>query len=113
MKPRVWKEKLLFWKKTGKICTKPWYKLNQQENLLFVYLKAKQHLKAEQLEQELAEGKKAEVVDDADSGDEDKYADRIDMPGQKFDTKRSVLFLSFENFKVCGKLKSSYYISAN
>lgn len=49
---------------------------------------AKQHLKAEQLEQELAEGKKAEVVDDADSGDEDKYADRIDMPGQKFDTKR-------------------------
>ena len=65
-----------------------------------MYLKAKQHLKAEQLEQELAEGKKAEVVDDADSGDEDKYADRIDMPGQKFDTKRSVLFLIFENFKV-------------
>ena len=60
-----------------------------------MYLKAKQHLKAEQLEQELAEGKKAEVVDDADSGDEDKYADRIDMPGQKFDTKRSVLFLIF------------------
>lgn len=52
-------------------------------------------------------------MDDADSGDEDKYADRIDMPGQKFDTKRSVLFLIFENFKVCGKLKSSYYISAN
>ena len=52
-------------------------------------------------------------MDDADSGDEDKYADRIDMPGQKFDTKRSVLLLIFENFKVCGKLKSSYYISTN
>ena len=49
---------------------------------------AKQHLKAERLEEELTEGKKPEVVDDADSEDEDKYADRIDMPGQKFDTKR-------------------------
>ena len=45
-------------------------------------------MKAEQLEEELAEGKKPEVVDEADSEDEDKYADRIDMPGQKFDTKR-------------------------
>ena len=52
-------------------------------------------------------------MDDADSGDEDKYADRIDMPGQKFDTKRLVLFLIFENFKVCGKLKSPYFILAN
>ncbi|XP_029209163.1 pre-mRNA-splicing factor SLU7-like isoform X1 [Acropora muricata] len=49
---------------------------------------AKQHLKAEQLEAELAEGKKSEVADEPDSEDEDKYADRIDMPGQKFDTKR-------------------------
>lgn len=52
------------------------------------FVQAKQHLKAERLEEELAEGKKPEVVDDADSEDEDKYADRIDMPGQKFDTKR-------------------------
>lgn len=49
---------------------------------------AKQHLKAERLEEELAEGKKPEVMDDPDSEDEDKYADRADMPGQKFDTKR-------------------------
>nr|XP_058958334.1 pre-mRNA-splicing factor SLU7-like [Pocillopora verrucosa] len=49
---------------------------------------AKQHLKAERLEEELAEGKKTEIVDDPDSEDEDKYADRADMPGQKFDTKR-------------------------
>lgn len=49
---------------------------------------AKQHLKADQLEKELAEGKKPEVADEPDSEDEDKYADRIDMPGQKFDTKR-------------------------
>ncbi|KAL9982859.1 hypothetical protein ACROYT_G004968 [Oculina patagonica] len=51
-------------------------------------LKAKQHLKAEKLEEELAEGKKPEVMDEPDSEDEDKYADRADMPGQKFDTKR-------------------------
>lgn len=50
-------------------------------------------MKAEQLEQELAEGKKSEVADEADSEDEDKYADRIDMPGQKFDTKRWVVCL--------------------
>ena len=54
---------------------------------------AKQHLKAEQLEAELAEGKKSEVADEPDSEDEDKYADRIDMPGQKFDTKRWVVCL--------------------
>ena len=28
------------------------------------------------------------LQDDPDSEDEDKYADRADMPGQKFDTKR-------------------------
>ncbi|XP_078355230.1 pre-mRNA-splicing factor SLU7-like [Oculina patagonica] len=49
---------------------------------------AKQHLKSERLEEELTEGKKPEVMDDPDSEDEDKYADRADMPGQKFDTKR-------------------------
>lgn len=59
--------------------------------MLYVFViifQAKQHLKAERLEEELTEGKKPEVADDADSEDEDKYADRIDMPGQKFDTKR-------------------------
>ena len=30
------------------------------------------------------------LQDDPDSEDEDKYADRADMPGQKFDTKRLV-----------------------
>ena len=36
--------------------------------------------------------------DEPDSEDEDKYADRADMPGQKFDTKRWALYMNFESF---------------
>ena len=35
--------------------------------------------------------------DEPDSEDEDKYADRADMPGQKFDTKRWALYMNFES----------------
>ncbi|KAK3704840.1 hypothetical protein QZH41_016149 [Actinostola sp. cb2023] len=47
---------------------------------------AKQQLKGEKLEEELAQGLPAEK--EYDSDDDDKYADKADMPGQKFDTKR-------------------------
>ncbi|XP_031564412.1 pre-mRNA-splicing factor SLU7-like [Actinia tenebrosa] len=48
---------------------------------------AKQHLKGQKLEEDLAQGLPYEKEGDSDE-DEDKYADKADMPGQKFDTKR-------------------------
>ncbi|EDO48812.1 predicted protein [Nematostella vectensis] len=69
------------------------YDVNEHKRIIQEYEKielAKQHLKAEKLEKDLAEGKKPEEIKEvlSDDEDEDKYADDADMPGQKFDTKR-------------------------
>ena len=53
-------------------------------------LQAKRKLKAERLQSELINGTLAKTGSDDSSEDEDKYADEIDMPGTKFDSKRSV-----------------------
>lgn len=59
--------------------------------LLCAYLQAKRKLKAERLQSELINGTLAKTGSDDSSEDEDKYADEIDMPGTKFDSKRSVM----------------------
>ena len=51
-------------------------------------LQAKRKLKAERLQSELINGTLAKTGSDDSSEDEDKYADEIDMPGTKFDSKR-------------------------
>ena len=55
-------------------------------------LQAKRKLKAERLQSELISGTLAKTgSDDNSEEDEDKYADEIDMPGTKFDSKRCVV----------------------
>ncbi|XP_013420500.1 pre-mRNA-splicing factor SLU7 [Lingula anatina] len=53
---------------------------------------AKRQLKAQRLDQALISGETEviESVKDADDEDEDKYADDVDMPGQKFETKQRI-----------------------
>jgi len=51
-------------------------------------VQAKRKLKAERLQSELISGTLAKTGSDDSSEDEDKYADEIDMPGTKFDSKR-------------------------
>jgi len=55
----------------------------------YLSLKAKRKLKAERLQAELISGTVAKPSGDHEdsSEDEDKYADEIDMPGTKFDSK--------------------------
>lgn len=51
---------------------------------------AKRTLKEQSLDLSLMEGNSEKIDKKADSDDEDKYADNIDMPGQKFETKQRI-----------------------
>ncbi|XP_065648390.1 pre-mRNA-splicing factor SLU7 isoform X2 [Hydra vulgaris] len=63
------------------------YDVNVHSKVLEEYAKvdeAKRQLKAAQLEEELQSGKKITKLNNDDE-EEEKYADEVDMPGQKFD----------------------------
>ncbi|CAB3987489.1 Pre-mRNA-splicing factor SLU7 [Paramuricea clavata] len=70
------------------------YDSEEHQRVLEEYQKmemAKQQLKSDKLHQDLMDGKKIEEkekLSDDDEEDEDKYADDVIIPGQKFDSKR-------------------------
>lgn len=65
------------------------YDVNVHDKVLDEYAKvdeAKRQLKAVRLEEELASGKSdVKLIINEDDEEEEKYADEVDMPGQKFD----------------------------
>ncbi|XP_046857147.1 pre-mRNA-splicing factor SLU7-like isoform X2 [Xenia sp. Carnegie-2017] len=70
------------------------YDPEEHQRVLEEYQKmemAKQQLKSDKLHQDLMDGKKVEEKKLSDDDDEDKYADDVIIPGQKFDSKRRVL----------------------
>ncbi|KXJ28665.1 Pre-mRNA-splicing factor SLU7 [Exaiptasia diaphana] len=88
IKPDEYHQKLLKLDYDGKRDRWNGYDVNEHKKIAKEFDKielAKQHLKGEKLEEELATGLPAEKEYDSD---DDKYADHADMPGQKFDTKR-------------------------
>lgn len=69
------------------------YDPNRHQEVIEDYQKievAKQAVKAQKLHEELVTGKITETEKDEDNEDEDKYADKVDMPGTNFDSKRRI-----------------------
>ncbi len=62
---------------------------------ILLFSQAKRQLKAQRLEEavesgELAPEEAEKAAQEEDEDDEDKYADDVDMPGQKFESKHRI-----------------------